>query len=214
MGVPTGRSAYACDGYYWPITFATTRSSFARDRDTCERTCGSPARLFVHPSSGGSPETMVDLGGQPYTRLRTAFQYRTTYDASCKCTPEPWTSEAVDQHRVYALEAAARKGDPQAGPELTALKSKLADARRQQAERKKAENDRLVAAGVVTAASSTGSGALVPAAPSRSVTVRPSGIMGLGVTPDTGSSGSGGGGGYGNGERSTSDWRASAFRGH
>lgn len=151
-----------CDGYYWPISFSTTPDGFRRDRDACENSCGgSPTRLFVHAVPGGSPERMQDLAGQPYTRLKTAFRFQTTYDAACKCSAHPWEQQAKDRHRAYTLEAAQRKGDRQAGAELAALRTKIESDARAEVARTRASNDQLVSAGIV--------------APSHVVTFVPSG---------------------------------------
>lgn len=107
-----------CDGYAWPISFATSSSSFARDQTTCERSCSSPARLFTHRNPGAGMEDMVDLDGRPYSALPTAFFYQAVYDESCKCRAHPWETESLERHRGYALEARARKGDKQARAEL------------------------------------------------------------------------------------------------
>lgn len=117
-----------CDGYYFPVSFATTPESFGRDERKCQSTCGSQAKLFVYRNPGSSPENMQDLRGQAYSRLPTAFQYRTSYNESCKCKPHPWEEAARDQHRAYALQDSARKGDKKAAVELAALKSKAGDS--------------------------------------------------------------------------------------
>ena len=55
-----------CDGYFWPISHATTEDYFGRDKATCERGCGgSPAKLYVYQNPGAEPEMMRDLEGQP-----------------------------------------------------------------------------------------------------------------------------------------------------
>lgn len=101
-----------CDGFYWPISFATHKANFDRDSQVCTKSCGSPAALYYHPNPGGEPEDMVSLQGQPYKSLGTALLYRATYDTSCKCRPHPWEMEAIEQHRRYAhpnqLRAAAQ----------------------------------------------------------------------------------------------------------
>ena len=107
-----------CDGYYFPVSFSVTPDRFERDRQSCENSCGAQGRLFVYRNPGGEPEDMQDLQGQPYRQLRTAFLYRTEYVADCKCKPHPWEQQARDQHRVYALAAAKRKGDKTAAAEL------------------------------------------------------------------------------------------------
>ena len=42
-----------CDGYYFPISFSTSRERLAQDSKTCESRCGSEGRLFVHRNPGG-----------------------------------------------------------------------------------------------------------------------------------------------------------------
>lgn len=125
-----------CDGYYWPISYATTRSSFERDAAKCEASCGG-AKLYVYRNPGEEAEDMVDLRGQPYTRLTTAFLYRTQYDAQCKCQPHPWEEAARLRHRIYALEAAARQGDRKAASELQGIRA----SERQTRNEKRAETD-------------------------------------------------------------------------
>jgi hypothetical protein len=94
-----------CDGYFFPISFATTPDRFAADEAACQARCASPAKLYVYPSPGGEPEQMFDTQGRPYTALKNAFLYRTAYDESCTCKPHPWSKEARDRHRVYAERA-------------------------------------------------------------------------------------------------------------
>lgn len=98
-----------CDGYYFPISFSTTRGRLAGDEQACRSRCNSDARLFYYPTSGGSPETMVDLRGRAYKDLATAFVYRTRYDKSCQCRPDPWSDEARERHALYATEGWKRR---------------------------------------------------------------------------------------------------------
>lgn len=119
-----------CDGFYWPISYATTPEYFERDRRKCESSCGSPARLFTYRNPGGELEEMEDLSGRPYSRLKTAFLYRTQFVESCKCRSDPWEQASLDRHRMYALDAARRKGDRVAGQELEELRARMDAARR------------------------------------------------------------------------------------
>lgn len=115
-----------CDGYMWPISFSTTDDNFERDSKACEQSCTSPARLFVAKTPGsGDPADLEDLKGNSYKRLTTAFLFRTTYDAACKCKPHPWEQQAMDQHRLYAAEAKRAKGDRVAAAEAERLKAML-----------------------------------------------------------------------------------------
>jgi hypothetical protein len=125
-----------CDGYFWPVSFSTTGDGFARDQAACDRSCTSPSRLYVYRNPGEEPQDMRSVEGQPYSKLPTAFLYRAKYDAQCRCGPQPWDKEALDRHRIYALEAAQRKGDRSAGQELVQLRARREAERQRQAARR------------------------------------------------------------------------------
>ena len=91
-----------CDGFYFPISTATTRDRFQTDQNACQSQCGAPARLFHYPIGDGSPATMVDLEGRKYSSLGKAFAFRVKYNPSCKCRAHPWEPEAVKLHQLYA----------------------------------------------------------------------------------------------------------------
>lgn len=112
-----------CDGYYWPMSYATTADNFDRDRRKCESSCSSPARLYRGRTSSSDIDDMEDQNGQPYRRLKNAFLYRAQYDAACRCKAEPWSKEAMDRHKMYALEAAKAKGDKVAAQQLKDMKA-------------------------------------------------------------------------------------------
>lgn len=95
-----------CDGAYFPVSYSTTRDRFARDEALCRSRCAAPARLFVFPNPGGSPETMRDLAGKSYAALPVAFQFRKGPTAGCSCRAEPWEEASIERHRRYAREAA------------------------------------------------------------------------------------------------------------
>jgi len=98
-----------CDGYFFPISAATHSDRFKRDEKTCESRCGgTQAKLYVYKNEGGSPEDMQDIRGEAYSKLKTAFLYRTQYVGDCRCQPQPWEDAAIAQHKSYA-EAALRK---------------------------------------------------------------------------------------------------------
>ena len=97
-----------CDGFFWPLSFATGRDRLAQDARQCEKACPSRARLFLHRNPGEKAEDMVDLDGRPYRKLSTAFLYRTHYVTDCTCRGQPWEEEALARHRAYAAGAAGR----------------------------------------------------------------------------------------------------------
>src|SRR6185436_12210137 len=49
-----------CDGFWFPISYATTKARFAEDAAKCERQCPARSRLFVYQNPGQTPEQMVD----------------------------------------------------------------------------------------------------------------------------------------------------------
>ena len=119
-----------CDGYFWPISYATTRGSFENDAAVCARSCGGPseARLFSYRNPGGEIADMEDVDGKPYKRLQNAFVFRAKYEPSCKCRAHPWEEAATDLHKSYALTAQVQKGNVAAKGQLAELKAKMAIA--------------------------------------------------------------------------------------
>jgi hypothetical protein len=75
----------SCDGYYFPVSFSTTRDRFDDDAQACARMCPeAEVGLYYHPTGGG-PEEMISVAGSAYSELPAAFRYRETFDASCSC---------------------------------------------------------------------------------------------------------------------------------
>jgi hypothetical protein len=91
-----------CDGYYWPVSFATPMDALQRDEQACRKSCGATSALYYYPNPGGQVEEMVSAAGKPYKDLSTAFLYRTVYDPACKCRPHPWEEGAIERHKSYA----------------------------------------------------------------------------------------------------------------
>ena len=76
-----------CDGYYFPISYSTTRDHFKADQATCQQMCpAAEAGLYYHDVRKGGPEDMLSVDGTPYRKLPAAFIYRTSLDQSCTCT--------------------------------------------------------------------------------------------------------------------------------
>ncbi len=135
----------SCDGYFFPISYGTSESSFSRDQTTCTNSC-SGAKLYYYKAGSEEPEDMVDLSGQPYSRSKNANLFRTQYVESCKCKPHPWEQEATERHRIYALEDQRRKGNRAVVAELNDLKAKnrldnRSSSRRRPADRRRDRRD-------------------------------------------------------------------------
>jgi hypothetical protein len=67
-----------CDGYFFPISFATNADQFERDKAICAALCpAAPTMLFTHRSGDDDgPRNMTALDGTAYTDLATAFDFR------------------------------------------------------------------------------------------------------------------------------------------
>lgn len=113
-----------CDGYYFPISNAVTRSRFTRDGAQCRASCGEAARLYYMPSTGDDVSVSLDLAGRAYTRLPNAFKYRKSLVDGCACKPDPWSEAELQRHRAYAAssETAAGQSANQAAPGASAAR--------------------------------------------------------------------------------------------
>ena len=106
-----------CDGFYFPISYATSSATSRATPTNAPPSCGSDARLFYHPNPGGDVEAMLDMTGRAYASYPTAFKYRKTLVQGCQCRPQPWTEAELARHRAYAGDAdGSRTADAQAGP--------------------------------------------------------------------------------------------------
>ena len=108
----------ACDGYYFPISFSTTRDQFAYDQATCEALCpGTPVDLYYHDNPASTSQNMISLSGVPYEDHPAAFVYRAKYDKSCSCGAyRPPLSTIVGQLRLSdASEALSPENPDSAG---------------------------------------------------------------------------------------------------
>jgi hypothetical protein len=78
-----------CDGYYFPISFSTTKDNFKRDTVACQSMCpGTEVELFMHKVPEEESESMVSIKGEPYKAMSYAFAYRkegVAADPACRC---------------------------------------------------------------------------------------------------------------------------------
>jgi hypothetical protein len=75
-----------CDGYYFPISYATTADRFRDDEQTCQRMCpAAEVSLYTYHNPGEDVAQAVSLNGRLYTELPTAFSYRKALNPACSC---------------------------------------------------------------------------------------------------------------------------------
>ena len=102
-----------CDGFYFPVSFSTTKDRFSKDSAACTALCpGAEAKLYYHSIPDEEPEQMVDLTGATYMSSPNAFKYRingarSTPGCSCQAaesdamsTPEPEEIAAADAKKA------------------------------------------------------------------------------------------------------------------
>src|SRR6185312_10996068 len=109
-----------CDGYYFPISFATSPDRFQQDAQTCQRECpAAQVQLYTYHNPGEEMNQGVGLDGQPYTALPAAFAYRKQMSPACSCRKpgESWAEalktlgpdNTVEQGDVVVTEQNAKK---------------------------------------------------------------------------------------------------------
>lgn len=76
----------SCDGYYFPISYATTPERFRDDEQACQRMCpAAEVSLYTYHNPGEEVAQAVSLNGAPYTALPNAFSYRKALTPACGC---------------------------------------------------------------------------------------------------------------------------------
>jgi hypothetical protein len=75
-----------CDGFYFPISYATAPGRFADDERICQRTCpAAEVKLYSYRNPGEDMAQAVAADGRRYSELPTAFRYRQEFNPSCSC---------------------------------------------------------------------------------------------------------------------------------
>jgi hypothetical protein len=117
----------SCDGYYFPVSFATTPARFADDEQSCKNLCpAAEATLFTFRSNEDISRA-VSINGQPYSSLPNAFKYRQSFNPSCSCKAQGQTwAEAL---KSIDNRAAAAQGDIIVTDERAKQMSQPRDAR-------------------------------------------------------------------------------------
>jgi hypothetical protein len=75
-----------CDGYYFPVSFATGRDQFVNDAARCGEICpAAETELFVYRNPGETQENMTSLTGIAYGDLENANRFKSEYVTGCSC---------------------------------------------------------------------------------------------------------------------------------
>jgi len=106
-----------CDGFYFPISYATSSARFPQDEKACQRLCpASEVMLFSYRTTGEDITQATSINGQPYSSLPNALKYRTEFNAACSCKRpgQSWADalgkdEAVEPGDVVVTEERAKQ---------------------------------------------------------------------------------------------------------
>lgn len=85
-----------CDGYFFPVSYATLPSQFQHDAAQCSAQCAAPAELYVYQNPGSDVEAATSLGGEPYTKLKTAWNYRKSLVKGCSCKVAEYSPNDIE----------------------------------------------------------------------------------------------------------------------
>ena len=110
-----------CDGYYFPISFATTQDRLQRDSQVCQSQCGGPAKLYYYPNPGGEVQQAIGVDGTPYTALLNAFRYRKELVSGCSCKGPAEAQDSVADTQPMQLPAIGVPAAKTAGQAAGAL---------------------------------------------------------------------------------------------
>ena len=130
-----------CDGFYFPISFATVPARFPDDEKTCKNLCpAAEATLFSYRNPGEDMNQAVSINGQSYSSSPNAFRYRQEFNPSCSCKAagQTWSdalksiddkAAAEQQGDIIVTEENAKKmSRPQTKPAPAAAKKGTAAA--------------------------------------------------------------------------------------
>ena len=75
-----------CDGYFFPVSFATGKRQFANDAARCNEICpASETELYVYKNPGGDRSNMMSLAGDLYSEQPFADRYKSEFVEGCSC---------------------------------------------------------------------------------------------------------------------------------
>ncbi|WP_348777108.1 DUF2865 domain-containing protein [Mesorhizobium sp. KR2-14] len=115
-----------CDGYYFPMSPASSRGQFTRDQKNCQAACpNAEMQLFYGEADGDTATEMISAqSSMPYSGLPAAFRYRSSATPEgCSCNA-PRNFEIIagnpPQQEAAEVQPAAAIAPTEAEPEFSA----------------------------------------------------------------------------------------------
>jgi hypothetical protein len=122
-----------CDGYYFPLSFSSTRSDLDRDQNNCQAACpGAEMQVYFGGDDEAAENMTSSATGEPYSTLPTAFLYRQAgapAAETCGCSPsknfsiiagEPSVETPPEAVAEPVIPLPSGRPDPGADPETLA----------------------------------------------------------------------------------------------
>ncbi|MEP9371475.1 DUF2865 domain-containing protein [Mesorhizobium sp. KR1-2] len=111
-----------CDGYYFPMSPASSRREFARDQKNCQAACpDAEMQVFYQDEDSGAAAKMISARtGSPYAGLPAAYRYRSASAPAaegCSCNaPKNFEVIAGNRPQKETAEAASATVSTEADP--------------------------------------------------------------------------------------------------
>jgi hypothetical protein len=96
-----------CDGFFYPISYATYASQLAQEAQQCQSSCAAPAELYVYRNPGQEIEQAISLNGSAYMDLPVALRYRKQYVQGCSCKQAEYNPTEIEAANKRAEAEAA-----------------------------------------------------------------------------------------------------------
>jgi hypothetical protein len=100
-----------CDGFFYPISYATYASHLAQEAQQCQSSCAAPAELYVYRNPGQEIEQAISLSGSAYMDLPVALRFRKEYVQGCSCKQAEYNPTDIEAANKRAeAEATSQPG--------------------------------------------------------------------------------------------------------
>jgi hypothetical protein len=85
-----------CDGFFYPISYATYGARLGQDATQCQSNCAAPAELYVYRNPGQEIEQAVSLNGSAYMDLPVALRFRKEFVNGCSCKQAEYNPTEIE----------------------------------------------------------------------------------------------------------------------
>ena len=96
-----------CDGFFYPISYATYAIQLAQEAQQCQSSCAAPAELYVYRNPGQEIEQAISLNGSAYMDLPVALRFRKEYVQGCSCKQAEYNPTDIEAANKRAEAEAA-----------------------------------------------------------------------------------------------------------